>query len=178
VELVEQFELTDGVVLLTRPSDVDIDRIAELCQDPEIQEWTAELPSPYLRSDAEIFVHELVPRAWRENRPVWGIRDAATKTLHGVVSVDLDAGGEVGFWMGAESRNRGWTTRALRLVVKAAFQGDADHLRWRAFVGNAASRRVAIKVGFKMDGTIRRALQQRGVWRDAWVATLLPDEVR
>ncbi len=174
----DPFDLTDGVVFLTRPSEVDIDRIFELCQDAEILEWTAELPSPYTRSDAEFFVHELVPRAWRENRPVWGIRDATTTTLHGMVSVDLAAGGEVGYWMGAESRNRGWTTRALRLVAKAAFQDEADQLRWRAFVGNAASRRVAIKVGFKMEGTAQRALCQRGVWRDAWVATLLPGEVR
>jgi RimJ/RimL family protein N-acetyltransferase len=95
-----------------------------------------------------------------------------------MVGVDLGTDGEVGFWMGADSRNRGWTTRALRLVAESAFEHGADHLRWRAFVGNHASWKVASAVGFRMDGTVRRAILQRGVWRDAWVATLLPEEVR
>lgn len=94
-----------------------------------------------------------------------------------MVSVEVAGDGEVGFWMGAHARNRGWTTRAVHLAATAAFEHGADHLRWRALVGNDASRRVAAKVGFRFDGTVRRFVLQRGVWRDAWVATLLPDEL-
>lgn len=171
------FDLTDGVVLLSAPTEADVDQITALCQDPQIQQWTAELPSPYRRRDAEAFVRELVPQAWVDDRPAWAIRDAASATLRGMVSVDLAGDGEVGFWMGADSRARGWTTRGVRLAAAAAFEHGADHVRWRALVGNDASRRVAIKVGFRLDGTVRRAVCQRGVWRDAWVATLLPDEL-
>ena len=173
----EPFELTDGVVLLSIPVEADVDRLTALCQDPEILRWTAALPSPYLREHAEAFVNEFVPRGWAEDRLAWAVRDPASATLHGVVSVDLADDGEVGFWMGADSRGRGWTTRAVRLVAAAAFERGADHLRWRARVGNEASRRVAVKAGFRFDGTIRRFLVQRGVRKDGWVATMLPDEL-
>lgn len=148
-----------------------------MCQDPLIQQWFSELPSPYRRADAEAFVGELVPQGWADDRPGWAIRDREFGKVCGMVTVAVAGDGEVGFWMGADWRNRGWTTRAVRLVAAAAFEHGADHLRWRALVGNDASRRVATKVGFRFDGTVRRAILQRGVWRDAWVATLLPHEL-
>jgi RimJ/RimL family protein N-acetyltransferase len=37
---------------------------------------------------------------------------------------------------------------------------------WRAQVGNWASRRVAGRCGFRMEGTVRGLLEQRGERRD------------
>ena len=42
-------------LLLSAPDGADIDRIAEICQDPDIQEWTT-VPRGYTRADAEDFV--------------------------------------------------------------------------------------------------------------------------
>ena len=41
-----------------------------------------------------------------------------------------------------------------------------------------ASRRVAEKCGFVVEGVLRRWLVQRGERRDAWVAGLLPTDLR
>jgi len=43
---------------------------------------------------------------------------------------------------------------------------------WRAQVGNWASRRVAGRCGFRMEGTVRGLLEQRGERRDAWIGSL------
>jgi [ribosomal protein S5]-alanine N-acetyltransferase len=51
-------------------------------------------------------------------------------------------------------------------------------IRWRAVVGNWASRRVAAKVGFIFDGTVRRLLVHRGELLDGWIATLTRDDPR
>lgn len=53
----------------------------------------------------------------------------------------------------------------------------AERVEWRAEVGNEASRAVALKVGFVMEGTLRAALLMRGTTRDAWIGALLPSDV-
>jgi hypothetical protein len=34
------------------------------------------------------------------------------------------------------------------------------------------------ELGFTMDGTVRRLVEQRRQWHDGWIATLLADERR
>ena len=64
----DSFEMTvaaDGdlpALVLSVPTGDDIDRIAEICQEADIQEWTV-IPRGYQRSDAQIFVDETSSRA-------------------------------------------------------------------------------------------------------------------
>src|SRR5215213_1813565 len=51
-------------------------------------------------------------------------------------------------------------------------------IRWRAVVGNWASRRVAANVGFIFDGTVRRLLAHRGELLNGWIATLTREDPR
>ena len=70
-------------------------------------------------------------------------------------------------------------TAALHLVCDYGFEVAGLRLiRWRAVVGNWASRRVAANVGFVFDGTVRSLLVQRGELRDGWIATLVRDDPR
>ena len=70
-------------------------------------------------------------------------------------------------------------TAALRLVCDYGFEvAGLQVIRWRAVVGNWASRRVAAKVGFVFDGTVRRLLVHRGELLDGWIATLTRDDPR
>jgi RimJ/RimL family protein N-acetyltransferase len=69
--------------------------------------------------------------------------------------------------------------RSLRLLLDWGF---AEHrlatVVWWADHGNWASRKVAWRLGFSLDGTVRRWLPQRGELLDGWVGTLLRDEPR
>ena len=47
---------------------------------------------------------------------------------------------------------------------------------WWAHAGNWASRKLAWRLGFSFDGTVRQWLPQRGELRDGWVGTLLRGE--
>lgn len=172
------FELDDGVIRLRSPDERDIDRITELADDDDVARWTT-VPSPYHRRDAEFFLRQIVATGWADGSvATWGVRAIGDPALHGMVGIDLTGDGEIGFWMGAHARGRGWTTRAARLAVGAAFDHGVDHVRWKAIVGNDPSRRVAEKVGFRLDGVVRRLVEQRGMWHDGWIATLLPSERR
>lgn len=62
-----------GPLLLSRPTVLDIPRIAELCSDPAIQRWTF-VPSPYAAADAEHFVRTVVGPGWDATSPTWALR--------------------------------------------------------------------------------------------------------
>lgn len=179
----DPLELTDGVVVLRAPDATDVDRITELCQDPDVQEWTV-VPSPYARADAQGFVEHVVAPGWDAGTELtWGVRDGVTGRLDGMVGLTLAPAGsaELGYWLAADVRGRGVMSRAVRLVLDHALRPDGlglDRISWHAYVGNTPSRRLAERVGIRVEGTVRGLGLQRGRRRDAWVGTLLAGDPR
>jgi RimJ/RimL family protein N-acetyltransferase len=164
--------LTDGPDLVLRlPLRSDLDDIVAQCRDPEFQRWTT-VPVPYRRSDARDFLKR-VAQGWRANVARFAI--AHQDRFAGSVDLRFDGigGAEVGFGLAPWARGKGVMTRALRLVLAWGFElPDLEVVYWRAHVGNWASRRVARRCGFRMDGTVRGLLEQRGVRRDGWIGSL------
>lgn len=173
-------------LVLSPPVPGDLDAITLACQDPEIAAWVT-VPAPYGRGDAEGFLQHVVEPGWASGRELtWAIRstDAGpVEPLLGMVGLHAEAEGsaEIGFWAAPWARNRGVVTQAVGLVLEHAFAADGlDLVRvtWLAYVGNWASRRVAWRAGFRLEGEIRLHGIQRGVRRDAWVGTILRDDPR
>jgi RimJ/RimL family protein N-acetyltransferase len=95
-----------------------------------------------------------------------------------LIDVRISAGdggvAEVGCLVAPWARGRGYATAALRTISAWAFaELGLDRLVWRAHLGNEASRRVAEKAGFTVEGIERAGCEQRGERRDAWVAARL-----
>ncbi|MBN9631776.1 MAG: GNAT family N-acetyltransferase [Actinobacteria bacterium] len=178
-------ELAGGPLILSAPGTDDIDRIADLCRDPRIAAWTT-VPTPYERTHAEGFVTRVVPDGWTSGREcTWGIREATTHVLHGMIGLHhIDEGeGEIGYWLAEEARGRGWMARAVQLVLDFAFAESPDGLAlqrvvWHAYAGNAASAAVARRAGFQWEGVARLGVAHRGVRRDDWQAGLLATDPR
>ncbi|PFG43059.1 RimJ/RimL family protein N-acetyltransferase [Isoptericola jiangsuensis] len=185
----EPFVLRSSAVTLSVPTTADVDRIAQVCTDPAIAAWTV-VPSPYTRDDAAGFVEGSVPGGWEQERDfTWAVRAPGAVDGEVLGMVGVSAGGEpgtqrrgeIGYWTAPDARGRGLTTEAARLVVDWALDPDGlglTRLQWQAFVGNWASRRVAWKLGFRFEGTLRSYGEQRGMLRDSWMASLLPDDPR
>lgn len=86
--------------------------------------------------------------------------------------------GEIGFWAAPEHRGRGYVTEGALAVTRWAFtRAGMDRVEWRAEVGNAASRAVAERAGFTVEGVLRSGLVNKGVRRDCWVGSLLPSDL-
>jgi RimJ/RimL family protein N-acetyltransferase len=177
------YDLRGDRVLLSVPTRDDIDRITTLCQDEQLQRWTT-IPSPYQRRDASWFVREMVASGWDSGRELtWAVRDPQDRTVIGMVGIALDGHGsaEIGYWLAAEARGSGRMTETVRLVTDHAFDPDGlalARLIWKAQVGNWPSRRVAWRVGFRFEGTVRAELIQRGERHDGWIGTLLSGDRR
>jgi RimJ/RimL family protein N-acetyltransferase len=121
------------------------------------------------------------PTSSRTTSPVGIVaEDAATATRLGRVGLRLGEPGaaEVGYWVDPRARKRGVATTAVRAVCQwAVTTAGIELIEWRCEAGNVASRRVAEKAGFLIEGTLRKRRVRRGVRVDEWVGSLLRDEV-
>ncbi|MFI9625009.1 GNAT family N-acetyltransferase [Streptomyces sp. NPDC052042] len=177
----EPITLTAERLLLRPFAEDDVDAVHAACQDPDIRRWTV-VPSPYGRADAESFVRELCPAGWRDdsayNFAVVRREDGALVGALEITHRNLPGTYEVGFWAAKEHRGHGYTAEAVLAAARWTFASlGGDRLEWRAETGNTASRAVALRCGFRMEGEQRSGLFNKGVRRDAWVGALLPSDL-
>lgn len=165
-------ELVDGPDLTLRlPFVGDVDDIVAHCRDPELQRWTT-VPVPYHETDAQEFLKR-VAEGWQANVATLAIVHEGR--FAGSVDLRFDGvgGAEVGFGLGPWARGQNVMSRALRLVLPWGFElPGVEVVHWKAQVGNWPSRRVAGRCGFRMEGTVRGLLEQRGERRDGWIGSL------
>ncbi|MFJ4961505.1 putative ribosomal N-acetyltransferase YdaF [Streptomyces sp. ADI96-02] len=177
----EPISLTTERLLLRPFGPQDTYRVHAACQDPDIQRWTV-VPSPYRLTDAELFTAQLSPDGWRDDSAYnFAMVLRETGTLVGAVGLDRrsnPATYEIGYWGAREHRGLGYVTEAVLACARWAFTSlGADRLEWRAETGNRASRAVALRAGFTLEGDQRSGLLNKGVRRDAWTAALLPSDL-
>ncbi|MDX3078265.1 GNAT family N-acetyltransferase [Streptomyces sp. NPDC088354] len=181
----EPITLTTEHLLLRPFGPDDADAVLAACQDPEIPRWTS-VPSPYTREHAEDFVGRICTEGWRddlvynfavvtrgEGRLVGAMGLVRLERLH---SAERQA--ELGYWTAKEHRGRGLTAEAAAAVVRWALTDlGVERLEWYAEAGNHGSRAVALKAGFRMEGTLRARIVHQGTRRDAWTGSLLPSDL-
>jgi len=77
-----------------------------------------------------------------------------------------------------EQRGKGAASEAVNLLVRYLFETNrVNRIRLVIAPGNAASRRLAEKCGFKHEGTARGAWYHRGAHRDVEIYAILHDDV-
>ena len=80
---------------------------------------------------------------------------------------------DIGYAFAVDSHGRGYATEAVGVLVDEAFiRRGAERIFGNVFVGNVGSRRVREKLGFVHEGTQRRCVCKRGVWRDEWMIAI------
>lgn len=167
---------------LRAPTEADIDAIDAACQDPEIPRWTT-VPSPYTRADAEEFVKH-VGRSWRDgSEAVWGMyaegRLIGMMGLHNIEHHHSGGHAELGYWVTADARGKGYLVEAGRTVLAWGFaELDLVRIRWQAVAGNVPSARSARALGFRYEGLQRQALTSPRGRDDGWIAGLLATDDR
>jgi RimJ/RimL family protein N-acetyltransferase len=180
----------------------DAPRLHAMCQDPLIAHYTV-VPSPYSPSDAAAFLEATAeasatrrtaafavtiagPNRDGESTGDGGSAGGAARSPTGDVVASVSLGGLglvdgmafIGFLAASEHRGRGYVPEAVAAVCRWGFSElGLRRIEWHAEVGNDASRRVAEKVGFRFEGTLRSRLRHRGEWVDAWLAALVADDL-
>ncbi|AEB43069.1 MULTISPECIES: GNAT family N-acetyltransferase [Micromonospora] len=175
------FASTSRRELRLRPlEDRDLDALVITCQDPETLRWTT-VPEAYDRSAAVSFLAHCED-CWAGGTATCFVIADEQDRYAGSIDLRLSSGdpllATVGFMTAPHARGRGYQTAALAALTTWGFATlGLARIEWWAKVGNVASRRVAEKVGFAMEGTARAALNHRGTRADAWVGALLAEDL-
>ncbi len=85
---------------------------------------------------------------------------------------------EIGYWLRRGAEGRGYVSEAVQLLTRLAFDSlDANRVEIRMDTRNERSRRVAERLGFVLEGTLRRAAADAdGRPTNVHVFALLPEE--
>jgi RimJ/RimL family protein N-acetyltransferase len=151
----------DGVVLREWHRS-DGPAIVALVDDPENRRWLPKLPDPYTPADAAEYIAGARIRLTEGTGATLAIVLAGTVAGSVFLRVDGGQAGEIGYWVGAPARGRGVATAATRALCGFGVRAlGLRRIELNAAVGNVASRRVAEKAGFELEG-VRRAWQVLG----------------
>lgn len=83
----------------------------------------------------------------------------------------------LGYWVAHDATQRGHATRAVRLVLRFAFEHAGLHRVQPAIIPrNTASQGVARAVGFRHEGLAQRYLRINGAWEDHDIYALTAED--
>jgi len=87
-------------------------------------------------------------------------------TLGGIIFGAM-RGAHIGYWIDQRFASRGYTTRAVKLLTKYGFETLKLHrIEINLRPENEASKKVAIKAGFELEGARNNYLHIAGDWRN------------
>jgi RimJ/RimL family protein N-acetyltransferase len=146
---------------------------------PDVVRWFG-VPEPYTEADAARYVEREAPQEWARGTEAVFVIAGPGDAYAGAVDLRVSPGdpmvGGVGFPVAP--RARGYASAAVRALAGWGFRElGLTRIQWRAEVGNDASRRVAEKAGFTMEGLVRHGYDDRGRRHDRWIGSLPADRV-
>ena len=87
-------------------------------------------------------------------------------TLGGIIFGAM-RGAHIGYWIDQRFASRGYTTRAVKLLTKFGFDGLKLHrIEINLRPENEASKKVAVKAGYVLEGSRNNYLHIAGDWRN------------
>jgi RimJ/RimL family protein N-acetyltransferase len=174
---VSRHQILETERLLLRPlEESDGDRIAEFMAERAVTEFLLYFSYPLNVTQVHNWLGDVL-KASPEQCAYWAIVDRPSNLLIGVLSLTLDSynrKGEIGYWMDRNFWGRGLMTEAVWRVVHYGFDTlNLHRLELTHMVANVASRRVAEKLGFQLEGCWREGHFKSGQFRDVKIYGML-----
>ena len=154
---------------------------AALFDDPDVGRFTR-LPTSPPPDYAESWLRSYEEGRLDGTREAFAIVDAATGGFLGIgvaPRIDREARTlELGYVVAAAARGRGVATQALQLLTRWSFE-EIGALRSELFISvdNEASKVVAARCGYVLEGVLRSAHVNEGVREDTELWSRLPGDV-
>ncbi|MDQ0279598.1 RimJ/RimL family protein N-acetyltransferase [Arthrobacter silviterrae] len=173
--------LSDGSVVLRALADRDAPQLVENCTDPDAVRWTT-VPLGYTSAHAAHFIGTITPDGWRSGKVLtFAVASAESDEFYGTVDLQCNDPGtaSIGILMGTHARGTGAAEQAVRLLAGYAFdQLNLGYLHWHALVPNWGSRKLAWKLGFRLEAEVRGGYNDRGTPGDRWTLSLAAGDPR
>ena len=183
--------LSDDTVTLRPWSPDDAGFMAAASADPAIRRYNGDhdrrgIPAPPLSTTRAESTIEQFALAWRAfvetgtpSGVAFAITDAGSGELVGCCGVDdwtKEDVAQVGYWIAAGARRRGYASRATILLTRWLFELGAARVFTTIVAGNEGSVSVARRAGFVYEGTMRSHSVWQGQRSDVMWFAALPGE--
>ncbi len=179
---VERFQLVGDKVILRPVELTDYADIYSNIQDKKIALYVG-TPYPYSETNAKEFTERAIQK-WDENEEKqFVIIDKTSGKLAGTIGLMYKSStgpvAEIGYWIGDKFRGGGLVTEASKLLIKYAFEKEGmSRVYGRAYSQNRSSCRVFEKLGFTLEGRLRKHQHRFGVIFDVNSYGLLKEEFK
>jgi len=159
-------ETASGELVAMRAYQLDhIDRLYEAVLEsiPELSQYETWCHPGYTRDEAAEYVNWW-RKMWNEERAYYlAVEDLQSGEFLGSCGLtDLSVEhrrASLGFWIRSSRTGKGFATDAARTVIRLSFEDlGLDRIEIEAAVNNTPSRRIAEKLGCRLEGILRRRL--------------------
>ncbi|NAT22398.1 GNAT family N-acetyltransferase [Pseudomonas syringae] len=151
--------------------------LSHLADEPTIAAMTSALPSPYTLEHAQAFIAQTHEQFATGQTLSLGVHVTETGALAGVVSFrfsTLHQRANLGYWMGVDYRNNGYTSEAVQGLMTYGFTHmNFNRIAGQCFSDNLASARVLEKCGLLYEGCMKEAFLKNDVFKDMSLFGLL-----
>ena len=173
------FHLDCGPCLLRPWRHADLPALLRHADNPRVAaNLRNRFPNPYTEADARAWLDLATGELATTN---WSI-DVDGEAVGGtglMPQSDVNTGtAEIGYWLGEAVWGRGIATAATRAVTRYALLTlGYRRLFATTFAGNAASRRVLEKCGYRLEGVMRRAVIKNGCVMDQTLYAIIREDL-
>jgi ribosomal-protein-serine acetyltransferase len=180
-----EVELETATLLLRafRPDDAEAVHTSVRESMNELGQWLSWCHPDYSITDTRQFLEGRAEAFKNDHEYSFAIIERASGRFVGATGINqLEKAvlrANLGYWLRTGAHGRGYATLATRLVARWAFESlRLERIEIVAATGNAASQRVAERVGATREAVARNRLRVHGVQHDAVVYSLIPADMR
>ncbi len=173
--------ITDGVVLLRRPTLEDYPAVLEAIRESikEISPWLGWCHEGYSAEEMHSWLSSL-PSGWETGTTYsFVITDPSTGMILGSCALNhIDYSwslANLAYWVRTSQTRKGIASRSTRLLARFGIEAlGLDRIEIVVDTGNEPSLRVAQKAGARREGVLRNRLHVNGVGVEAVMHSLIP----
>lgn len=155
---------TDRFIL--RPwRSTDAASLARHINHPKIALYTISIPYPYSLQEARSWLRRRTNKQQNASISLYWAIEIDGQAVGGISLKDIIKGhkAELGYWLAAAYWGQGIMTEAAKEIKEFAFNNLKLKRLWAGcFDINPASRRVLEKLGFELEGVLRKAHKKNG----------------
>lgn len=180
-----KLELINGDrIVLRSPTMSDAPVLHQYLSDRKVNRWLVRVPKPYTLKCAKDWIRSVSTQIKNDTGLPYSIHHIESNQIIGGMALQninrSDRSAELGYWIVREFWGEGYAGEAGRLLCRYAFSNKQRLHRLYAWVHseNAASIRVAEKLGFVREGTCRQANKITGRWKDDYLYAMLKSDFK
>lgn len=158
-------------LILRRPEIEDVDEILKIHNSEYVQRFNA-----MKKYEIEDMLKDIINKKQR----TFYIQLTDSKRIIGAVFVNDDYlryqvnAVCLSYYLDENYHGQGYMFEALKVLIDDLFSQDIEVISARVFVGNESSKRLLLKLGFVLEGCLRRAIKgYQGIIYDDLVFSLI-----